>query len=494
VELLDETGDQDSGAATMTKEALSTAREEIVLTLVGTITGEERERTFASARAVAKQRFIWDRRRFILRSAAAGLLVSTLIAFLIPKRFQSTARLMPPDQGGSSMGLAMLSAASGGIAGGLGSSLGSSAGSSLGSIAGDLLGIKNSSDLFIGILESRTVQDDLINKFNLRKAYWDRRMEDAREDLTKHTDISADRKTGIIVIEVVDHSPQKAAAMAEEYLNELNFVVTQLNTSSAHRERVFLESRLTQVKEDLESAEHSFSQFASKNTAIDVPAQGKAMIEAAATLEGELIAAQTELQGLKQVYSDGNVRVRSTQARVDEIQRQLDKLGGKYDDGSGSGEQQGEPAMYPSIRELPVLGVSYADLYRNSKVQEVLFETLTREYELAKVEEAKETPSVKVLDPPDIPEKKSFPPRLLIIALGTMLAIAGSVAWAFGRDSWDQTDKNDPQKMFTQEVIQAVRAQIPWVSANGAGSHNGNGDVSPRAVEGREHSNGSAKI
>ena len=442
-----------SGRATMTKEALSTTREEIVLTQVGTIAGEERERTFASARSVAKQRFIWDRRRFILRSAAVGLLLSTLLAFLIPNRFESTARLMPPDQGSSGLGLAMMSAASGGIGAQLGSTLGSSVGSSLGSVAGDLLGMKNSSDLFIGILGSRTVQDDLINKFNLRKEYWDRRMEDAREDLSKRTDVSADRKTGIIIIEVIDHSPQKAAAMAQEYVNELNFVVTQLNTSAAHRERVFLESRLTQVKDGLESAEHNFSQFASKNTAIDVPAQGKAMIEAAASLEGELIAAQTELQGLKQVYSDSNVRVRSTQARVDEIQKQLEKLGGKFDDGSGSGDQ-GEPAMYPSIRQLPILGVSYADLYRNSKVQEVLFETLTREYELAKVEEAKETPSVKVLDPPDIPEKKSFPPRLLIIALGTMLAIAGSVAWAYrqgllgpdrqGRPAEDVYARSDP--------------------------------------------------
>jgi capsule polysaccharide export protein KpsE/RkpR len=110
--------------------------------------------------------------------------------------------------------------------------------------------------------------------------------------------------------------------MTREYVDQLNRVLALVNTSSAHRERVFLESRLTQVQQDLETAEKDFSNFASKNTALDVPTQGKAMIEAAATLEGELVAAQTELEGLKQIYADGNVRVRATRARVDELLQQ----------------------------------------------------------------------------------------------------------------------------------------------------------------------------
>ena len=428
--------------------------------------------------SAARLRLVWSYRRFILRVAGIGLALSVLIALLIPQRFQSTARLMPPDQGSSGMGLAMLAAEGGGLGSQLGSGLGS-LGSGLGGIAGDLLGIKNSSDLFIGILQSRTVQDDLINKFDLRKVYSDRKMEDARDDLGKHTDLSADRKTGIITIQVMDHSPKRAATMAEEYLNELNWVVNQLNTSSAHRERVFLEERLGQVKRDLESAENSFSQFASKNTAIDVPAQGRAMIEAAATLEGQLIAAQTELQGLKQMYSDGNVRVRSTQARVDELQRQLQKLGGKFDEVPGSSGKE-DDSMYPSIRQLPVLGVSYADLFRNTRIQETIFASLTQQYELAKVEEAKETPSIKVLDPPDIPGKKSFPPRLVIVALGTMLAIAGSITWIFGKKSWDQVDPGDPQKLLAQEIIHTVRVRMPWVAANGSGP-----DSNGRKAQGR---------
>jgi capsule polysaccharide export protein KpsE/RkpR len=387
---------------------------------------------------------------------------------------------MPPDQGGSGMGMALMAAATG--------SVGSQLGSNLGSMAGDLLGLKSSSDLFIGVLQSRTVQDDLINKFNLKQIYWDRRMEDAREDLAKKTSLNADRKSGIITIQVTDKSPARAAAMAEEYVSELNLVVTQLNTSSAHRERVFLEDRLSHVQQDLESAEKNFSQFATKNTALDVPAQGKAMIEAAATLEGQLIAAETELQGLKQIYADGNVRVRSIQARVDELRRQLQRnLGGKSVETS-AGNGQAQQSLYPSIRDLPALGVGYADLFRTAKIQEAVYETLTKEYELAKVEEAKETPSVKVLDPPNVPEKKSFPPRLAIVVLGAMLAMVGSVAWIFGEQAWNQTEATDPQKVLAQEVIITVQKRLPWASKNGSGPASMTMKAWRRLRQGKEHS------
>src|SRR6202040_4170880 len=110
----------------------------------------------------------------------------------------------------------------------------------------------------------------LITKFDLRKVYGERRWIDARKELTRDTDIGIDRKSGILTIQVTDHDPKRACAMAQEYVSQLNNVVTQLNTSSAHRERMFLEARLEQVKTDLESAEEDFSKFASKNAAIDI--------------------------------------------------------------------------------------------------------------------------------------------------------------------------------------------------------------------------------
>jgi capsule polysaccharide export protein KpsE/RkpR len=295
-------------------------------------------------------------------------------------------------------------------------------------------------------------------------------MEDARRDLAEHTAISVDRKSQIITITVTDHDAKRAAAMGQAYVEELNRLVAELSTSSARRERMFLEERLQAVTKDLESAEKEFSQFASKNTAIDIKEQGKAMVEAAATLQGQLIAAESEVQGLKQIYTDSNVRVRAVQARINELRHQLEKIGGKGDDTAASLAQQPD-SLYPSIRKLPLLGVTYADLYRRTRVQEAVFEVLTKEYEMAKVQEVKEIPTVKMLDSPNIPDKKSFPPRTLIMLLGTAFAFAFASTWVFGKTAWDQTDSSDPRKAFAQEVFTAVKASIPQFAQNGSGHH-----------------------
>src|SRR5258707_3000203 len=324
----------------------------------------------------------------------------------------------------------MAAAAMSGAAGGLGG---------LGGMAGDLLGLKSTSDLFVGILTSRTVQDKLIQQFDLKKLYRDRRMEDARKDLADRTSVLVDRKSQIISITVTDKNPQRAAAMGQAYVEELDRLVAELSISSARRERIFLEGRLQGVSKDLEAAEKDFSQFASKNTAIDVKEQGKAMVEAAAMLQGQLIAAQSQYEGLREIYTDVNPRVRTVKARVDELQRQLEKLGGKGESATTVSAQPGD-SLYPSIRKLPLLGVTYAELYRRTKIQEAVLETLTKEYEMAKVQEVKEIPTVKVLDVAQISDKRSFPPRLLIIFLGTVIALAMAAAWVFGHEAWQGTE------------------------------------------------------
>jgi len=305
----------------------------------------------------------------------------------------------------------------------------------LGALAGDLLGLKSSGDLFVGILRSRTVQDDLINKFDLRTVYSSSHWKSVRKTLAANTVIAEDRKTGIIFISVTDGSPDRAAQMAREYVTELNSVVNQLSTSSAHRERVFLEERLQQVKQDLDSAEKEFGDFASKNTAIDIKEQGKAMVDSAAKLQGEVIATQSELEGLKKIYTEGNVRIRALRAKIAELNSQLQKLGGEPGVQTGS-EAPANSTLYPSIRKLPLLGIPYADFYRRTKVQEAVFETLTQEYELAKVAEAREIPPVKVLDPPEVPEERVFPPRKLIAALGAIFALIVGAAWVLARARW----------------------------------------------------------
>lgn len=401
----------------------------------------------ARERFIAQLRQIWEQRGQVFRVVICGALVATLIAFLIPSRYTSTARLMPPDNR-STAGAALAA-----LAGRAGSSGGASL---LGDLGSDLLGVRSTSELFVGVLRSRTVEDRLVAQFNLKHVYWDRRIEDARRDLEKHTDITVDRKSQIVAISVTDKDRYRAAAMARVYVDELNRAVAEVSTSAARRERIFLEGRLKEVKQDLESAEKDLGQYASKNTTIDVKEQGKAMVEAAANLQGELIAAQSRLQELRQIYTSNNVRVRGLQARVAELQSQLNKVGGKGGATSVPSGQENE-SIYPSIRQLPLLAVPWADLYRRVKIQEVIFETLTQQYELARVEEVKEIPAVKVLDVAEVPEKRSWPPRMIIIASGTLFSFVLGIGWVLGVAKWRQTDSRDPGKALAAEVIATVK-------------------------------------
>ena len=424
--------------------------------LVGVSIEDSRERQ------IEHLRLFWNRRRFLLRGVAVGLLVSTLVAFLIPKSYVSTTQLMPPDsQSASTSNMAMMAAMAARMTGGMGSM-----GGSLGSVAGDLLGMKTSGALFIGVLRSETSQDRLIQQFDLRKVYGRRLVKDARAKLDDNTSISEDRKSGIISISVTDHSPQRAAALANAYVDTLNSLVADLSTSSAHRERVFLEARLKVVKQGLDDASDQLAQYASKNSTLDIQQEAKAMLDVAANLEGQLVAAQSQLEGLRQIYTDNNSRVQFLRARVAEIQKELGKLGGvnnKLGDGGDVLPNSSAGMPYPSIRNLPLLGVKYADYYRNAKIQETVYELLTQQYELAKVQEAKETPSVKVLDPARLPEEKSAPPRLMIVFLGTSLVFITCIVWVWGVERWKEVDVRDPRKIFLEEMADSLKARMPWV-------------------------------
>ncbi|HXY13601.1 MAG TPA: Wzz/FepE/Etk N-terminal domain-containing protein [Terriglobales bacterium] len=446
---------------------------------------EPQDLAAAAERQAQVLRVLWNCRRTLFRAGALGLLASTLIAFLIPKSYTSTAQLMPPDSQ-SATGLAMMAAMASKVGGGLGS------------MAGDLLGLKSSGALFIGVLRSETAQDRIIEQFHLQKVYGTSLLADARTRLDQNTVISEDRKSGIISISVTDRSPQRAADIANAYIDDLNTLVAELSTSSAHRERVFLEERLKVAKVDLDDAANQLAQFSSKNNTLDIQTEGKAMLDAASTLAGQLVAAQAELEGLRQIYTDNNARVRALTARVSELRKQLERLGGSGENATSrgvvpesaatrssataaaadppsaqpmqvsSGKVDGLP--FPTIRNLPLLGAKYADYYRRAKIEETVFELLTEQYELAKVEEAKETPSVKVLDPGRVPEKKSFPPRLLLMFLGTFLATGCAVVWVLGTKSWEEADPKDPRKVLALEVAATVRARLPWSSANGHSS------------------------
>ena len=366
---------------------------------------------------------IWQRRRWLAKVIGLGTLVAIGIAFLIPNKYTSTAQLMPPDAQSLSSP-SMLNALAGG-------------GSIAPSLAGGLMSTRTPGATFIGILDSQTAQDDIINRFDLRRIYHCKLYFDTRKILTERTAIVEDKKSGIISIAVMDRDRYRARDLDEAYVEELNKLVNKVSTSSARRERIFLEGRLQSIKGDLDASSRAFSQFSSRNATMDPQKQGEATVEAAGKLQGELIAAESELSGLKAQYTDDNMRVREVRGRMNELQSQLRKMSGAGDNANGADLTADQ--LLPSVRKLPLLGFTYYELYRQVTMQETLYETLTKQYELAKVEEAKEIPSVKVLDEPQVPEKKSFPPRLIIVVLGFLLSALAGMTWISVKVLWDRT-------------------------------------------------------
>lgn len=397
---------------------------------------------------------LWQRRRQVGRMTLAGLLLATVIAWLIPNSYEATVQLMPPD---SSSGSAMAA-----LAGLMGKS-GLMGGSLIGDMLGGL-GQQNLGAVFVGVMRSRTVEDRIINRFDLRKVYWRKKYVDTREKLEARTDIKEDRKTGIIEISVSDRDRKRATAMAQAYVDELNRLVAQVSNSAARKERIFLENRLVVVDNELKQAAKNLSEFSSKNATLDPKDQGRAIVESAAVLQGQLIAEQSELSGLEQIYTPDNVRVRALRSRVAELQDQLGKIAGKDYAGTTTLDAN---SLYPSLRQLPVLGLQYAEMYRRVKIDETVFEILTQEYEMAKIQEAKDTPSVKVLDAPQLPEKKSSPSRWLIIFLGAFTGLLLSSCWIVGTQLWSEVDPSQPHKAFltqvwadTQPVVQKSITQV----------------------------------
>lgn len=399
---------------------------------------------------------LWENRKRLVRSTALGLAIALVVSLAIPNRYQSTTEIMPPDQQ-SSFGAPLLGSL---LEGGTGS------GGGLGALAAASLGMKGTGDLFIDVLRSRTVADQIVDRFHLQKVYWDRYRQDARRDLAKNTQITENKKSGVITVTVTDRNPQRATEMARAYVDELDKVWAQVSTSAARRERVFIEGRLQAVKQNLQAASTEFSQYASKNTAIDISAQEKAMLESAATLQGELIAAQAELDGLQQIYTNSNVRVRSLQARIEELKKQSAALkGGNLTTSDTSASDQ-----YPAIQKLPLLGVRWAELYREAKVQEAVYQLLTQQYEMAKIQEAKEIPSVKLLDAAVVPEKKSFPPRALFTLLGGFFGFGFCTVFLFTAAAWEALDPMHPLRFFLEQVHRDMRDFLQKVRLSRTGS------------------------
>jgi uncharacterized protein involved in exopolysaccharide biosynthesis len=389
--------------------------------------------------------YLWGRRRTFLWVGIVALVLSTALAFSIPERFDSSTTIMPPEQqSGSAALLSMLAGRAGGTTGGLGS------------LATGLLGGKTNGDLYIDLLHSGSVAGGLINRFHLQQVYHTRHARDTGRKLAARTKITENKKSGVITIVTTDADRQRAADLANGYVEELNKLMARVNTSSARREREFIEQRLVSVVKELDDAEEQLSQFSSSTSTIDIKEQTRATVDAGARLQAELIVAQSGLESLRQIYGDDNVRVRSTRERIGVLQRELDKMGGSaFNPGETQAQLNGE--LYPPLRRLPELGVRYANLYRRVRVQEAVYDLLSAEYETARIQEARDIGTVSVVDFAGPPELKSFPIRRYFMLGGTFGALLIAAIFLLLKKTWDEVEEDDDLKV----VAHHVRASLP---------------------------------
>lgn len=398
---------------------------------------------------------LWRERRFLWGVAWKTFVAACVVAYLLPVHYEAVAKIVAGDNQGGAAGLL------GKVASGAGSTGGSGG---LGLDPTSVLGLKTPAALYVEIMKSRTVQDRLIDRFDLRRHYWlTGRWWPAgyyltRKKLSGFTDFLEDKRSGVITLTCTDYDKRMAAAIANAYVEELNRLAADLNTSDAHRERIFLEERLKSAKQDLDQASLALSQFSSKNTIMDPQNQGRTMMDAAAEVQGQLIAAEAELKGYEEIYSPENVKIRTTKARIGELRTQLRKMMGSSSGGTPESAAAGAP--YPSMRTLPLLGYQYNDLYREAKTQEVVYEFLTQQYEMAKIQEAKELPTVRVMDLAVPPERKSGPIRTEVVSLSVLAGLSLGCLWVIGRNAWELLPIDDPRRALAAEVAGDLKASL----------------------------------
>ncbi len=340
------------------------------------------------------------RKRIRLLSALAILAMAGGIAvsLVLPKIYESTATLLPQLESKDAGGLGSLLAASG-------------VANTAQTLGVNLPGMTATpTDIFISILKSRTMADDIVKRFNLKERYESKFMQDARSKLEGVTRFAV-TKEKVIKITVEDKDPALAAEIANFYVSNLDRLNRSMGVTKASDNRKFVEGRLKETEEALARAEEALKEFQTQHRTVAIEAQSKAMIEAAATLQAQITAQEVQLQVMGTYLSKDNpelVRVRSS---IDELRKQLALM----ESGKGGKRISGDQ-LHPAIVTVPTLALEYGRLMRNLKVQETLYTLLMSQYEQAKLSEARDTPTVQVLDTA-IPAERKSRPRVMLNGL-----------------------------------------------------------------------------
>jgi capsule polysaccharide export protein KpsE/RkpR len=401
---------------------------------------------------------LWEQRRRLLQWSLGGVALAALLAVALPSKFQSTARILPSENSPAAMMMA-------------GSSM---ALPSAGPIS-ELIGTRTPGALFAAILRSDTVEDALIDRFDLRRVYRVRDYERARTKLEEDTVASEDKKSGIVTLTVTGGEKRRVAALSNAYVEEADRVLRSLNTSAAHREREFLETRIAVVRQGLLTDEQQLARFSSRNSALDIKEQGKAAFEMASRIQGEWIATRSELEGARQMYGPEHPQVRSLEAKAAALRASLDRMGTTQGDlpkevPQDVSGQAPEGSEYLSLGRLPAVGAGYADLTREVQLQESVYEALVKQYEISKVEEAKQTPRLRVIDAGKEAERRSSPRIFVLFVLCTVCGLVAGVLAVLGSAVWRDSPPGSGWKRLGMRVAGDLRRPAAASAAADAGS------------------------
>ncbi|MBU0568937.1 hypothetical protein KJ693_11920 [bacterium] len=376
-------------------------------------------------------------KRFIVGITLSVAIFTAIISLIIPPTYRAEAKILPPQQGSSSMAAQLLG------------QLGGAA-----SMVGGAVGIKSTSDLYIGLLKSRSVLDRIIDRFNLMELYEAEFREDARENLVDVLSAQTDKSSDIITIGVEDKNPKMAADMANAFIKELKNLNKRLAVTEACQRRLFFEEQLKEAKDTLIKSEESMKGFQERTGAIKIDEQTKVTIESVAQLGAQIAAKEVQLKVIRTYTTSHNPDLQKAEEELKGLKAELLKLGGK-------GGYHSPDAMI-STGKIPEVGTEYIRKLREFKYNETLYEIFLKAYETAKLDEARDALIIQVIDKAIPPEKRAKPKRTLMVMMAIFAGFFFSVFAAFSMEYIEKSSKDATDK----ERFEALRKYLAFRHKN----------------------------
>ena len=362
-------------------------------------------------------RVIWKERRLVLSLSAGCSILALVVSLLMPKVYEATATILPPLDPNPS---GILAAATGLSEKTLALGLPTSPATPI--------------DLFRAMLSSQTLAEEIVKRFDLARHYGVEFEEDAVKNLRGNTDIDVSPQK-LLKVTVAATNPKLAADLANAYVTGLEMLNQTLAISKAGQNRKFIEKRLAEAKTDLVEAEQALAGFQAKNKTVALPEQASAALRAAAEIQGRISAVDVQLEVMKNFLTEDHLDLIRLRLEKEQLKRQVHLLeSGKEGKGMLPGDN-----LHPAFVTVPVLGLAYAKLLRDVKVQETLYTLLSTHYEQARLAEARDTPTVQVLDLAKPPIRKSKPKIKLNMLMAGVLGLWIGILYALARHNLDRT-------------------------------------------------------